>query len=404
MTGDSTLLSGTENVEGFEFANSDWTAEFQASRAAIEGRVQIPSFESFERVFAASAQKAPSSWTSDFKSFNLQQELKPVELENFNQIFSRLEKDRESLQKEFEKFEIKSAPQSSEWIEEFNAQETSHADDDLETAQSARNLLESLDLSDEKLARSKFVAYLRELAETDPCLNGTFEAEKGFAEYDWNSEYLSAMHSAGLDQDPQDVEWRRFDKAWDEYEFNGLGYEGFAPRQFSAYRFVADNPFSGYSLEALRQALHGKDLKDTILVLEALCKLSTDDAGNWIKLGQAQAENEIDVQAIAAFYQATQIEPANESALVGLAASCVNEFCVPDALEALEKIAKNHGLDILGNNDRLNHLIGLYQNSSFFSNELTRVMALSILYNLADEPEKAAAVLQNRLEVTRKDV
>ena len=397
-------MPGSDNVEGFEFANSDWASEFKASQAgkAALSVPQLASFENFERVFAASAQRSTAAWTSDFKTFNAQQELKPVELEQFNQAFARLERENESLQREFEKFEIKPAAQSNEWIEEFKEQESRPLDDDQETAQSARNLLDSLDLTDEKLARSKFVAYLRELAETDPCLNGTFDAEKGPVEYDWNSEYLDAMHEAGLDQDPEDDEWRRFDKAWNEYEFNGLGYEGFAPKQFNQYRFTASNPYSGQASEYLNQLLPGKELKDTILVLEALCQLEPSNAGNWIRLGQAQSENEIDVQAIAAFYQATQIEPSNGSALVGLAASCVNEFCVPDALEALEKIAKNHGIEILNSTDRLNYLTGLYQNASFFSDELTRVMALSILYNLADEPEKAVGVIQNRLEVNMK--
>ncbi len=384
-------------MEGFEFANSDWANEFKTTQSTIQ--VQ-PSFEKFERVFAASSQKSTSSWTADFKVFDMQHELKSVELNQFNETFSRLERQNEGLQREFEKFEINSLAQSSEWIEEFKTQEASKIDDDLETAQSARTLLESLDLSDEKLARSKFVAYLRELAETDPCLNGTFTAkEEGSAHYDWNSEYLATMHEAGLDKDPEDEEWNRMDKAWNHYEFNGLGYEGFAPSQFKQYLFSLSNPYFGKSRDTLLFELQGKNLKETILVLEALCQSEPADASDWIKLGQAQAENEIDVQAIAAFYRATQVDPLNESALVGLAAACVNEFCVPDALEALEKIAKNQGLSIPANHDRLNYLTGLYQNASFFSNDLTRVLAMSILYNLADEPEKAVSILQNQVSV-----
>lgn len=394
-------------MEAFEFANSDWLSEFKTAARANEKELPISLNAHFEKVFAANAQNAAASWTAEFSSFHVQNEFSPSELDKFNQAFNQLERENGALKREFEKFEL-TAPQSTEWIEEFKAEEAGGtANDDLETVHSARNLLASLDLSDEKLARSKFVAYLRELAETDPCINGTFDSTQGSLDYDWNTEYMNAIHEAGLDQDPEDDEWRRLDKYWNEYKFNGLGYEGFALKQFSQYRFAADNPYLGQPADVIKRSLVevlGRDLKDSILILEALCQIEPTNAENWTKLGQCQAENEVDVQAIAAFYRASELDPKDDTALIGLAAACVNEMCVPDALEALEAIAKNNGLAISKEGDRMNYLVGLFQNSSFFNNQHTRVMALSILYNLADEPEKAVNVLQNQLDVSENNI
>lgn len=380
-------------MEAFEFANSDgWTAEFK-STAPLNIDPQAFS-KQFEQAFALhSATPAHKQWAADFQNFQPPPQV--AELEKFNQAFTRLEADNEKWTEEFEKLELNAS--HTKWVDEFKSETQ---DESKETAQSARMLLESLDLSDEKLAKCKFVAYLRELAESDPCLNGTFETSADL-NYDWKSQFLDAMHDAGLDQDREDDEWRQMDKAWEKFEFNGLGYEGFASKEYSRYRFASENEFLDREVVELRTQLaqaSGQDLKKTILLLEALCQVDSQDANIWIQLGQAQAENEIDVQAIAAFCKAVELDSKNEVALLGLAASCVNEYCVPDALEALEKIAVNNGLVIDAGGDRVGFLTGLYQNASFFSNQYTRILALSILYNLAEAPEKAVSVLEGHLQ------
>lgn len=380
-------------VEAFEFASSDgWAAEF---KAAAPSTIDPQAFnKQFEQAFALhSAPPTHQQWAADFQSFQAPPTVS--ELEKFNQAFTRLEGDGQKWTEEFEKLELKA--DHVKWVEKFKSESV---DESKETAQSARMLLESLDLSDEKLAKCKFVAYLRELSESDPCLNGTFETGPDL-NYDWKSQFLDSMHDAGLDQDREDDEWRRMDKAWEKFEFNGLGYEGFAPKEYSKYRFAFENEFLGRDVEELRTLLTeatGRDLKKTILLLEALCQAESQNANHWIQLGQAQAENEIDVQAIAAYYKAVELDAKNESALLGLAASCVNEYCVPDALEALEKIAVNNGLVIDAGGDRVGFLTGLYQNASFFANQYTRILALSILYNLAEAPEKAVSVLEGHLQ------
>lgn len=322
-------------------------------------------------------------------------------LENFNKIFDSIT-DRETWEKEFSKHEI-----SNEGRFNDDNQKDREADDgDIETARSARILLNSLDLSDKKLSESKFVAYLKELTENDPTINGTFNTDN--LVYNWEEEFQRNMESAGLAGDPEDDQWRSLEKAWDKYEFNGQGYEQFASKEFAGYRYSLEdslNPFHGLGSETIKSELSGlktRDLSRYILALEEITRLRPNDAVNWAELGAAQAENELDVQAIAAYYRAVQLDGKLSSAWLGLGAACVNEYCVPDALQAFKSIVLNYLNDssaavAFNNSDEnlLSNLISIFRNSSLIPDESIRVGALSVLLNISGEHDEAISLLQN---------
>lgn len=343
--------------------------------------------------------------TSDLWIKDFQNQTRPVgtneDFEKFNKIFDSIAvKDQKNWQEEFARHEIKNL-NASDWIEDFKNEPPTQSSEIDETAASARILLESLDLSDPKLASSKFVAYLKELTENDPTINGTFSG--GHETYNWEQEFQKSMEAAGLAGDAEDDQWRNLEKAWDKYEFSGQGYEQFAPKEFAQYRYSIEdalNPFHGLGSETIRSELAGlktRDLAKYILALEELTRLRPDDAGIWKDLGMAQADNELDAQAIAAFYRAVQCDPKLNSAWMGLGAACVNEYCIPDALDAFNTIAKNYLNDsfIIDQSNQLNNLIAIFRNSSLIPDEFVRVGVLSVLLNISGEHDEAISLLQN---------
>jgi tetratricopeptide (TPR) repeat protein len=394
--------NGHEKAEYFEFGIKDenWTQEFKSFNYAKDTR----NSQGFEKAFknarppTAVPVSVPVDWVNDFKSVQSQKQ-NFEEFEKFNQIFDSIS-DKEIWEKEFKKYEINPTivENNKNWIEEFNFEEDEslkdQGQDQNETAKSARILLESLDLSDSKLAESKFIAYLKELTENDPTINGTFSQD-----YNWAQEFERSMESAGLAGDSEDHQWKNLEKAWDQYNFSGQGYEQFAPKQFAQYRYSLEdslNPFHGLGSDVIKSelpSLKSRDLAKYILALEEITRLRPDDAENWMNLGLAQAENELDVQAIAAFYRAVQMDSKMNYAWLGLGAACVNEYCVPDALDAFKTIVKNMNIPI--GDESVSHLIAIFRNSSLIPDDLIRVGALSVLLNISGEHEEAISLLQN---------
>lgn len=353
----------------------------------------------FEQVYASASQTGFSQdWKRDFKDFKYEKEneINVGEFEKFNKIFNSIS-DTATWESEFAKHELKPAQSIDDNIE--NGKEA--VDEDLETARSARILLESMDLSDPKLASSKFVAYLKELIESDPTVNGTFSKD-----YDWAKEFEKNMTSAGLANDFEDDQWKNLEKAWERYDYSGQGYKNFTSNEFGQYRYSLEdslNPFHGIGSDAIRTELpelKASNLGKYILALEELTRLRPDDSVNWMNLATAQAENELDVQAIAAFQRSLQLDPKSNSALLGLGAACVNEYCVPDALEAFKSIAINFTqLNIDSYVNLLQNLIGIFRNQSLITDESIRVGALSVLLNIAGEHDEAIVLLSNSSSV-----
>jgi peroxin-5 len=355
------------------------------------------------------AQAKHSTWQAEFgrQSDKL---LAADELRRFSEIFEQL--NHADLAAEFAKREAQAIPAESvdaesfafeeAWQRQSEAEGPEEAEDAEETARSARILLESLDLSDAKLKASRFVAYLKELCESDSCINGTLETKtsSAAAELDWSDQFKAAISAAGLDQDPDDEAWKGLEKDWDKHAFSGLGYEGFAASQFANYQYSAESgAFAQMSAAMLVSSLAGASLSERILALEELTRRETREPAWWLQLAQAQSENELDVQAIAAYYRCLEFNPQCKDALLGLGTACVNEYCIPDALDAFEKLASLFGITISPSLDagssRLDQLLACFQNSSLFGDQKTRGLAYVVLLNVKNEPEKALDILES---------
>ncbi|KAI6249472.1 Peroxisomal targeting signal receptor [Erysiphe necator] len=81
------------------------------------------------------------------------------------------------------------------------------------------------------------------------------------------------------------------------------------------------NPFE----EGIRIVSDGGNLSLAALAFEAAIQKEPDHVDAWVMLGSAQAQNEKETPAIRALEQALKLDPANLTALMGLAVSYTNE-------------------------------------------------------------------------------
>lgn len=321
-----------------------------------------------------------------------------------------------------EEFSAQSATASNEWTREFNkvntwieeyksvpavqdATEHVSAEEQEKMAGVARELLNGLDLSEPKLARSKFVSYLRELsgqAANGFCpFNPHATGNADFAQ--WKAQYLE---NVGHLADEESVEWQRMEKGWERYEATGLGYDRFAQSHFSRYIFSIPAGLNPHHTATGKMGVAlgfetAKDLRNAILAYEALVHEEPTCKEAWLRLGLLQQQNEMDSQAIAALFQADQSDPA---VLIPLAASLVNESCIPEALGVLQRclvLWTGRQLDAELKGPTL--LASLLREMSLVQSELDPVaqlngqIALSILFSIAGNHAQAIEVLRGAL-------
>lgn len=103
------------------------------------------------------------------------------------------------------------------------------------------------------------------------------------------------------------------------------------------YFFEADNPMLDIpdAFERGRAFLEQGDLPSAILCFESAVKQQPDNAAIWELLGQSQAENEKDTNAIAALKRSLELQPNNPKAMMALAVSYTNESLQHQALKML---------------------------------------------------------------------
>lgn len=176
-------------------------------------------------------------------------------------------------------------------------------DEDMTLA--ARNLLQELEQdTDDKLASSNFVAFLKSLAGTSPTPPGATET---------------------LKEDPASTEWDEWNsvnRSWNLNNTSGYGYAGFAERS-SEYLFhdhvTSTNP-------------------DSILLrmieLEKTLSNSHPNHAVWWELGKLNSMYGDDSNALAAFSKAIEY---NRDALLDYASSCINLSFSQDAIDAIKR-------------------------------------------------------------------
>jgi len=116
------------------------------------------------------------------------------------------------------------------------------------------------------------------------------------------------------------------------------------PLKDPEYEFTPVNPYASSQdpfSDGLRLFKEG-DLKEAILAFEAAVQRNPDNSEAWRYLGQAQAENESETQAIAALLKAVTIDPYNLEALMMLGVSYTNDLEETRALNYLKTWLQQH--------------------------------------------------------------
>jgi len=117
-----------------------------------------------------------------------------------------------------------------------------------------------------------------------------------------------------------------------------------APPPDPEYKFAEKNSFASNKSafeEGVRLFNRG-ELKKSILAFEAAVTQNPEHAEAWRYLGQAQAENEEEANAIAALLKCISVDPYNLPALMMLGVSYTNDLEEAQALKYLRTWLENH--------------------------------------------------------------
>ncbi|VDK20487.1 unnamed protein product [Anisakis simplex] len=159
------------------------------------------------------------------------------------------------------------------------------------------------------------------------------------------------------------------------------------------------------------------DLLNAILHFESVIHENPSNSQAWYMLGLCQAENERDLQAIAAFKKSIQIDPKNAEAILALSVSYANESMPNESLRLLDEWLSVHPIYGHDNADRIS--ISNTKSYSLDENHFKKVEerfmkavqkqsesvdvqlqnALSILYNLNENYQRAIDSLNIALSI-----
>uniref|UniRef100_A0A182K4B7 Peroxisomal targeting signal 1 receptor n=1 Tax=Anopheles christyi TaxID=43041 RepID=A0A182K4B7_9DIPT len=111
---------------------------------------------------------------------------------------------------------------------------------------------------------------------------------------------------------------------------------------FKEYKFDEENPMADVenAFEKGKAFLEQGDIPSAVLCFESAVKQDPENPEIWEQLGFAQAENEKDPNAIAAFNKALSFNPSNMPVLMALAISYTNEVLQNQALRMLVRWMK----------------------------------------------------------------
>lgn len=127
----------------------------------------------------------------------------------------------------------------------------------------------------------------------------------------------------------------------DQWEgFDGLNTHSIRDPAIGDYLFEQENFFSNVTNpfeEGVKIMEQGGNLSLAALAFEAAVQKDPSHTAAWVKLGEAQAQNEKETPAIRALEHALKQDPSNLEALMGLAVSYTNEGYESTAYRTLER-------------------------------------------------------------------
>ena len=186
----------------------------------------------------------------------------------------------------------------------------------------------------------------------------------------------------------------------------------FGPRSRKNYVFAQNNPFdrSEHPMQEAASLFQQGLLSEVALGFEAEVKRNPGNCEAWYQLGLVHAENDDDVQAIAAMDKAHEADPTNRNVLLSLGVSHTNEMEAPEALGYLQAWLKNHPDYLHIPNDMSQphfetaKVIGMFRDAAARNPRDADVhTALGVLYNLSREYDQAIGAFQRALEQRPQD-
>lgn len=229
---------------------------------------------------------------------------------------------------------------------------------------------------------------------------------QGVAGGDWAEQFAGA-ENAGPDV-----------AAWEEeylQELQNLHLDMGLGRIPGEYIMAENNPF----LADTDSFSKGKDLfrrgvlSEAVLALEAECQRNPQNSEAWRLLGTVQAENDDDVQAIAALNKALAADPDDLDALLSLGVSHTNELEQSEALNNLRQWVMRHPVhgtaarQVPGPPDSsqaIAYVISLYEGAAAAAPQDADVhAALGVLCNLARRYDGAVNAFRAALKLRPQD-
>jgi peroxin-5 len=177
----------------------------------------------------------------------------------------------------------------------------------------------------------------------------TMTTNSAYAAENWANEF-SSLPEQWANEFAQNNPQYQFETAWNDSMLNdSIGRNDVR----SDYIFTRPNPYDGNpnALEIGRDLIKTGVLSEATLALEAAAKQSSEGIPvieAWRLLGEAHAENDDDVQAIAAMREAHRRDPLDAEVALQLAVSHTNELEKTEAIEhAISWLRKQQGVSQL---------------------------------------------------------
>uniref|UniRef100_A0AAF5PYH2 Peroxin-5 n=1 Tax=Wuchereria bancrofti TaxID=6293 RepID=A0AAF5PYH2_WUCBA len=188
------------------------------------------------------------------------------------------------------------------------------------------------------------------------------------------------------------------------------------------YVFGRNNPYLREmdAFEKGQQALDAGLIVDAILYFEAAVQQNQESFEGWFLLGKCQTKNENDRQAIAAYKKALNLKPEQKKIHLDLATVYINEYMELEALEVLKqwiisyldgdsiplefKTAPSSLIeDLTIRTQQVEELIQKVLSNTEAADEATLHNALSLVYNIKGDYNRAAEEVQLALVYSPKD-